>query len=125
MQKFIKTVKELGIPVMALLVPVLASAQIPTAPVSAPQSGINSIGNVGSSLCTITNWMFYFLIILTVIFIMIAAFKYLTAGGDPEKVKGASHMLLYAAIAIVVGILAKAVPGLIGSVIGSSVSTGC
>ena len=70
------------------------------------------------SLCNITNWLFYFLIILAVIFIIVAAFKYLTAAGEPEKVKSASHMLLYAAIAIVVGILAKAVPSLIGSVLG-------
>jgi len=126
MKKFITAVKELGIPVVSLLVPVLASAQVPAAPVTAPSnSGFNSLNNVGSSLCTITNWLFYFLIILTVIFIIIAAFKYLTAGGDPEKVKGASHMLLYAAIAVVVGILARAVPTLVGSVIGSSVNTGC
>jgi membrane-associated HD superfamily phosphohydrolase len=126
MNKFITTVKELGIPVMALLVPVLASAQVPAAPVSAPtNTGFNNLNNLGTSLCTITNWLFYFLIILTVIFIIIAAFKYLTAGGDPEKVKGASHMLLYAAIAVVVGILAKAVPGLVGSVIGSTITTGC
>jgi hypothetical protein len=114
-----------GIPVVSLALPLLAAAQVPGAPVSAPNSNINSINAVGTSLCTITNWLFYFLILLAVIFIIVAAFKYLTAAGDPEKVKGASHELLYAAIAIVVGILAKAVPGLVGSVIGSSISTGC
>jgi len=86
---------------------------------------VTSLNAVGQSLCNITNWLFYFLIILAVIFIIVAAFKYLTAAGEPEKVKSASHTLLYAAIAIVVGILAKAVPSLIGSVLNSGTGTGC
>lgn len=113
------------IPVASLALPLLAAAQVPSAPISAPSAGINSINSVGTSLCTITNWLFYFLIILAVIFIIIAAFRYLTAAGDPEKVKAASHSLLYAAIAIVVGILAKAVPSLVGSVVGQGGITGC
>jgi hypothetical protein len=115
------------IPVASLALPLLAAAQV-TGPngVAAPVSGINSLSEVGSELCGITNWLFYFLIILAVIFVIVAAFKYLTAAGDPEKVKAASHSLLYAAIAIVVGILAKAVPSLVGSVIGQSgIGTGC
>jgi len=117
---------DLVVPVVSLAAPLLAAAQVPPSPITAPEAGINSIGAVGSSLCTITNWLFYFLILLAVIFIIVAAFKYLTAAGDPEKVKAASHALLYAAIAIVVGILAKAVPSLVGSIIGQGgVSTGC
>lgn len=114
------------IPVASLALPLLAAAQVPGSPVTAPNSGINSLNAVSSSLCTITNWMFYFLILLAVIFVIVAAFKYLTAAGDPEAVKAASHSLLYAAIAIVVGILAKATPSLVGSVIGQGgLSTGC
>ena len=117
---------DFGIPVASLALPLLAAAQVPPAPVTAPSAGINSLSAVGTSLCSITNWLFYFLIIVAVIFIIVAAFKYLTAGGEPEKVKSASHSLLYAAIAIVVGILAKAVPSLVGSVIGQGgVTTGC
>ena len=117
------------IPVASLALPLVASAQLTQQPPGGggPTSvGLNSIGAVGTTLCTITNWLFYFLIILAVIFVIIAAFRYLTAAGDPEKVKAASHSLLYAAIAIVVGILAKAVPSLVGSVIGQGgITTGC
>jgi Type IV secretion system pilin len=117
---------DLMVPVVSLAVPLLAAAQVPQPPITAPNAGINSIGAVSSSLCAITNWLFYFLILLAVIFIIIAAYKYLTAAGDPEKVKAASHSLLYAAIAIVVAILAKAVPSLVGSIIGQNgVTTGC
>jgi hypothetical protein len=127
MKKFKQFVLSFGVPVASLALPLLAAAQI-TGPASggAPTVGITSLSAVGSSLCAITGWLFYFLIIVAVIFIIFAAFKYLTAGGEPEKVKSASHMLLYAAIAIVVGIIAKAVPGLVGTTIGASgVASSC
>jgi Type IV secretion system pilin len=126
MKKLKQIALDFVIPVASLALPLLAAAQVPSAPISAPNSGINNINAVGTSLCTITNWLFYFLILLAVIFIIIAAFKYLTAAGDVEKVKSAGHELLYAVIAIVVGILAKATPSLVGSIIGQGgLSTGC
>jgi hypothetical protein len=115
------------VPVVLLALPLLAMAAVPTPPSGvAPTSDINNINAVGQAICGITNWLFYFLILLTVIFVIWAAFQYLTAAGDPEKVKSASHALLYAAVAIVVGLLAKATPNLIGSIIGSnSINTSC
>jgi hypothetical protein len=116
------------VPVASLALPLLAAAQVGGgSPTPAPTvTGVTSLQGIGGTLCNITNWLFYFLIILAVLFIIVAAFKYLTAAGEPEKVKSASHMLLYAAIAIVVGILAKAVPSLIGSVLGgANTSVGC
>ena len=111
--------KEFAIPAASLLFPLAAFAQIPAPPVSAPVSGINSSGAVQSSVCTVINWIFYVVIVVAVIMVLVAAFKYLTAAGDPDKVKSASHTLLYAAVAILVAILAKAFPSLVGSFIGS------
>jgi len=126
MKKFKQIALDFVIPVASLALPLLAAAQVGGgAPVSAPTAPVTSLTAVGTSLCNITNWLFYFLIILAVIFIIFAAFKYLTAAGEPEKVKSAGHMLLYAAIAIVVGIIAKAVPSLIGSFLGTGTSVSC
>ena len=130
MEKVITFAKNFGPSVIALALPALALAQsvpTPVAPIESniPQGNITSLQGVLNLFCVIFAWAFYFLIALTVIFVLVAAFKYLTAGGDPEKVKSASHMLLYAAIAIVVGILAKAVPSLIGSVLNSGTSVSC
>ncbi len=124
-----KTLKQFAlsfaVPIASLVLPVAAAAQVAGGAPSAPVvTGVTSLNGVAQSLCNITNWLFYFLIILAVIFIIVAAFRYLTAAGEPEKVKSASHMLLYAAIAIVVGIIAKAVPSLIGSVLSANF-TGC
>jgi uncharacterized membrane protein len=106
----------------ALLLPAFAMAQTPQSPPDVLQNGI---GGVGSTLCTIFNWMFYFLIILAIIFVVIAAFRYLFAAGDPEKVKAAGHALIYAAVAIAVGLIAKAVPSIVGTLLGSGTITGC
>ena len=62
---------------------------------------------------------------LAVIFIIVAGFKYLTAAGDPEKVKAAGTMLIYTAVAIVVALLARAVPLIIGSFLGASGVSSC
>jgi uncharacterized membrane protein len=69
-------------------------------------------------------WAFYFLVVLAVIFVIIAAFKYLTASGDPEKVKSAGSTLLYAAIAIGVALLARAVPLVVGSFLSAGGGNG-
>ena len=54
--------------------------------------------------------LFTILIVGAIFFIMMAAFKYLTAGGNPEKVSEAGKDILYAGGAIVVGAVAKGVP---------------
>ena len=106
----------------ALLLPALALAQTPSSPPTVLQNGI---GGVGQTLCVIFIWMFYFLVILAVIFIIVAAFRYLFAAGDPEKVKAAGHALIYAAVAIAVGLIAKAVPGIVSTLLGAGTITGC
>ncbi len=128
MKKFKQVMMEWGAPALALALPVLASAQITQPPVTAPSS-INNIGQITGSagiICTIINWIFWLLIVLTIIFVLVAAFKYLTAAGDPEKVKAAGSTLLYAAIAVVVALIAKGLPLLVSTFVGGGLSgTGC
>ena len=123
MKKFLE--KASVIAPFAFLLPALALAQ--NTPPEAPDILQSGIGGVGTTLCTIFNWLFYFLIILAIIFVVIAAFRYLFAAGDPEKVKSAGHMLIYAAVAVAVGLIAKAVPGLVITLMGATGGTfpGC
>lgn len=103
------------------LLPIMATAAtLPTAP-------ITSLTGFENFLCTVVAaWMFTFLIILAVIFVLIAAFKYLTAAGDPEKVKSAGSTLIYAAVAIVVALFARGLPLIIGSLFGTTLgAAGC
>jgi len=130
MKKVISFVKEFSPSIIALALPALAFAQdIPTpvapTPVGVPQGQITSLQGVLQTLCTVFAWAFYFLVVIAVIFVIVAAFKYLTAAGDPEKVKSAGSTLLYAAIAIGVALLARAVPLVIGSFLGASGVSSC
>jgi len=106
-----------GVVAASLAAPLLTSAQfVPPNP-----TGVQSLTGLQTFICTVVvSWLFTFLIILAVVFIIVAAFKYLTAGGDPEKVKGASHTLIYAVVAVVVAIVARALPSLVGSLFGVS-----
>jgi hypothetical protein len=119
----LKFAKEFGIPVIAVLFPVGAfAATFAPAPggAKAPGDVFNNVSQIPTTLCSVVDWIFYGLIVFAVIMVLIAAYGYLTSGGDPEKVKTASHRLLYAAIAIVVGLIAVSFPDLVGSFFGDS-----
>jgi membrane-associated phospholipid phosphatase len=130
MKKVISLAKEFTPAIAALVLPAMAFAQnlpLPNAPtnVGVPQGQITSLQGVLQTLCTVFAWAFYFLIVIAVIFVIVAAFKYLTAAGDPEKVKSAGATLLYAAIAIGVALLARAVPLVVGSFLGAQGVSSC
>ncbi len=120
MKKIINFAKEYSPSIVALVLPALAIAQAPPTQTTVPQSNITSIQSFLQLFCTVFAWAFYFLIVLAVIFVLVAAFKYLTAAGDPEKVKSAGATLLYAAIAIAVALLARAVPLIVGTFLTTS-----
>jgi len=128
MKKVINFAKEFSPSIIALVLPAMAFAQTqPVAPSGSniPQGNITSLQSVLQLLCTVFAWAFYFLIVLAVIFVILAAFRYLTAAGEPEKVKAAGNTLLYAAVAIGVALLARAVPLVVGSFLGASGVSSC
>ena len=86
---------------------------------------ITTLPGVLQAICTAVDWIFTFLIIIAIIFVLVAAFKYLTAGGDPEKVKSASHNLIYAAVAVAIGIIAQGVPLIVITFFTGVSFTGC
>ncbi|MCK4453850.1 hypothetical protein KAU51_00655 [Candidatus Parcubacteria bacterium] len=75
---------------------------------------------IWAALDTITTYLFGLLIIIAVIFLILAAVQYVTASGDPEKIKSAHQKVLYALIGIIVGVLARGlvifVRGMVGNV---------
>ncbi len=104
----------------AIIAPLLAFGGAAGAPVIPPTPPVlQSLPAFKIFICTVIfAWFFTFLMVLAVIFVLVAAYKYLTAGGDPEKVKAASNILIYAAIAIIVALFARGLPLLVNSLIG-------
>ena len=72
-----------------------------SAPTEAPETDVMII------LDSLTDWMFAILLVIAAIFIIIAAFNFVTAAGDPEKTKTARNYVLYALIGVLVGFAAK------------------
>jgi hypothetical protein len=71
-----------------------------------------------SSITLITDWVFGFVLSLVVIFILYGAFKLLKSGGDPKKTGEGRLMIVYAAVGMIVALLAKAIPSLVRTILG-------
>lgn len=69
-------------------------------------TNINSVSSLVDILRGVVRWIYIIFFIIAVLFIIFAAFTYLTAGGDPEKTTNAKNQLIYAAVAIAVALLA-------------------
>ena len=104
--------------IASLLLPVLAGAQ-------GGQGGPPVIQNFNIDyilqiLQTAVNWLFSIFLIIAVVFLLLAAFKYLTSGGDSAKVGEASKAVIYAAVAIGVALLAASIQYLVRDILGIS-----
>ncbi|NCO15542.1 hypothetical protein COW77_00220 [Candidatus Wolfebacteria bacterium CG18_big_fil_WC_8_21_14_2_50_39_7] len=77
-------------------------AQIP----GIQQTGPTTVGGLVDVLKGVIRWTYIIFFVIAVMFILFAAFSYLTAGGDAEKITTAKNRVIYAAIAIIVALLA-------------------
>ncbi len=71
-----------------------------------------------NTIYSVTDWIFVILVGLAGIFIIIGAMTLLTAAGAPEKVASGRNYIMYAAIGLIVGFLAKAIPNLVRMIAG-------
>lgn len=89
-----------------------------------PSSPINSPAQVKSALCSVAGWMFDFLIVLSVIMALWAAYTYITASDDAEKVSKARKILTYAALGIIVALIANGFPAIVGELVNTGLNGG-
>lgn len=81
--------------------------------------GREATGDVMTVLDRVVDWLFYILLFVAAVFIIIAAYYFVTASGDPETVKKARTLILYAIIGIVVAFVARGLVFLVERMIGS------
>ncbi len=114
------TLKTAGIlaVIAAVGLPVVHALAVTPLPLPPVVNNINSGESVLGSICVILNYIFTAAIILSIALILVAAFKYMTASGDPEKLKSAHKAIMYVAVGIAVAILARTVPVIVGSFLG-------
>jgi len=78
-------------------------------------TGPTTVSGTVDILKNIVRWIYIIFFIIAVMFILFAAFTYLTAQGDPEKVKSAKDQIIYAAVAIIVALLAVSIDTMIST----------
>lgn len=71
-----------------------------------------------SSIGVIADWIFTFSMAIVIIFVVMGAFILVTSVGDAQKITKGRNYILYAAIGMVIALLAKAVPALVRNLIG-------
>lgn len=107
--QIITTAATAGLVGMAILTP-FAMAQVtvdnPVPGVAVPGGAPTTVGGLVDRFAGIVRWVYIIFFTVAVLLILLAAFTYLTAAGDEEKLKQARDRLIYAAVAIVVALLA-------------------
>jgi hypothetical protein len=63
--------------------------------------------------------------VVGVVYAIVAAFKYMSSGGEATKVSEAHKTLTYAAVGIGVAIIAEGFPSLVADLLGSGAPGGC
>lgn len=100
-----------------LVIPIVASAQIGEVSV-APDYAICC--GPGTILYNVTNWLFTILLVVAAIFIIVAAYMFVTASGDPDKTKTARNFVLYALVGVLVAIGARGLVWLVERIAAGS-----
>jgi len=95
-----------------LIVPALVLAQAEVAP------DLVICCDAGSVIYNVMNYLFTILLIVAAIFIIIAAFMFVTASGDPDKTKTARNFVLYALIGVLVAFGARGLVELVRAIAG-------
>lgn len=99
--------------------PLLAILILPAMALAATGGGPPEDVDIMEVIENITNWVFVVIMAIAVLVILLAAFRFLFAGGNPESVKGAQQMLLWAAVGILVALVARGIIALIRNVVGA------
>jgi len=87
-----------------------------------PESPIKTPGGLLDTIASIVKWVYIVFFIVAVLFILIAAFNYLTGGGQPEKIRLAHTQLIYALIAIAIALMSVGAVAIIKNFLGGTSS---
>lgn len=69
------------------------------------------------TIYNVTDWIFVAMVALAGLLVIIGAFFLITSGGSPEKIGSGRKYIVFAAIGLLVGFLAKAVPAIVRAII--------
>lgn len=92
--------------------------KLPSANFRLPETGIPTTGGgILAKILFVASWVFAIFVAISVIFIVISAFEFVTAQGDPAKITKARMSLVYAVIGIAIALLAVGIPTVIRNIV--------
>lgn len=101
-----------------LLLPLLTLAQVTVPPVTgAPVTSVQSINDVTRIIVSLVNWITGLFFVAAILSLFYAAYLYMSASGDEEKLGKAKNQLIYSIIAIAIALLAGSVRYIVASVL--------
>lgn len=105
--------------VLALLVVPLAAGAIETPPTGKdlPAAPVSTGAGLLDKVDLASNWLFAIFVTLSIIYLLLAAFQFVTAGGDAAKVSEARQKLIYAVMGIVIALLVRGLPTVLRNII--------
>jgi hypothetical protein len=103
-----------SITLCALLLPVMALAQLQT---TSNVAGVPAIGTLGQIIGYIEKAVALVFSAIAVICFVVAGILFLTAGGAPEKVQSARSAFIWGIAGVVVGIMAFSIIAIVASVL--------
>ena len=80
-----------------------------------PQTGTEIL----SRIQLISNWVFAIFLAISLIYLVLAAFQFVTGGGDPAQISGARQKLIYAMIGIAIAFMTAGFPAILRSIVAS------
>lgn len=72
-------------------------------------------------LKTVVQWTYTIFFVVAVLFILLAAYTFLTAKDDPGKIKSATNQIFWAAVAIAIALIAVGATQIIQKIINPSI----
>lgn len=80
-------------------------------------SSISTFAGVVLIITNIANWMFGIILALSVVFLLYAAFLYVTAAQDEKNIDKAKQIIIYVVIAIIVAVLTNVIIAVVQSLV--------
>ncbi len=90
-----------------LFVPMVSLSQVPPIPPGPPPDSLKAGVNPWITFQNIVKWVFSIFLVVAVLFIILAAYYFVTAQGNMETVGKARTFVLYAVIGIIVAAVAQ------------------
>jgi len=70
------------------------------------------------AVMTVTDWIFYVLLVAVVLMIVVGGFMYLTSAGDPGKASKGRTLIIFAIIGLIIAVFARAIPSIVMGFLG-------